>query len=292
MPEQPLISIIMPTRDPKPGFLREAIASCQAQTHGHWELIMVDDGSSPSGACQIQLAGAKDSRIRIVRHRQNRRLPAALNTGIALAQGQYLTWLSDDDCFRPRALERMLAFLKTHPQIHLVYCNYHLMSVDGTPLEPVRVGPVEELGIHKPVGICYLATRESFASTGFREEFFLAEDLDFWIRALMRYRAAPLHEDLALYRQHGGTLTKTHTRVQVLNVHRRILDRHLDNMHWLDGKGRVRAYLRLTKGFLSQHALRPALSALKQAIAQGLIPFTGALGDLLRRRIGSGVRAS
>lgn len=264
-----LVSIIMPTHNANPNYLREAIESCIEQTHRHWELIIVDDGSNNDSPFLIADYAASEPRIRVVRHPHKRRLPAALNTGIEHAGGDYLTWLSDDDRFRPQALERMLACLRADPAVDIVYCDYSLMNPDGSPGPRMRVGPPEELGIHKPVGICYLATHEAFARTGFREEFFLAEDLDFWVRAFMRYRVAPLHEDLALYRQHEATLTRTHARTRVLQVHRRILDHSIAQMHWLDASGRARAYIRLAKQLLAEGEVVDAASALAQALRSG-----------------------
>ncbi|MBK1619872.1 hypothetical protein CKO42_15760 [Lamprobacter modestohalophilus] len=283
---QPLVSIIMPTHNANVGFLREAIDSCIAQTYPCWELIIVDDGSTNESPLVIAEQRSRDSRIRSLRHDSKRRLPAALNSGIEQAQGDFLTWLSDDDRFRPLALERMLKFLSEHPQIDIVYADYSLLQSDGTLGERMRVGPAEELGIHKPVGICYLAKYEAFARTGFSEDFFLAEDLDFWIRACMTYKATPLHEDLAQYRQHSGTLTQSHPRTEILLVHRRILDRHLDRMHWLSPPNKVRAYLRLGKQFLAQGAAAPAAAAFGRAAGLGPRACTAALSNLITRKIG------
>nr|WP_201221140.1 glycosyltransferase [Halochromatium roseum] len=276
----------MPTHNANVGFLREAIDSCIAQTHPHWELIIVDDGSTNESPLVIAEQSARDARIRSLRHASKRRLPAALNSGIEQAQGDFLTWLSDDDRFRPLALERMLKFLSEHPQIDIVYADYSLLQSDGTLGERMRVGPAEELGIHKPVGICYLAKYEAFARTGFSEDFFLAEDLDFWIRACMTYKATPLHEDLAQYRQHRGTLTQSHPRTEILSVHRRILDRHLDRMHWLSPANQVRAYLRLGKQFLAQGAAAPAAAAFGRAVSFGPHACAAAFSDLVTRKIG------
>jgi hypothetical protein len=85
----------------------------------------------------------------------------------------------------------------------------------------------------------------------------------------MRYRVAPLHEDLALYRQHEATLTRTHARTRVLQVHRRILDHSIAQMHWLDASGRARAYIRLAKQLLAEGEVVDAASALAQALRSG-----------------------
>jgi len=287
MTQAPLVSIIMPTYNARVGYLREALDSCLAQSYPHWELIVVDDASSNDAPAVIADYAARDSRVRVLRHAENRRLPAALNRGIRAASGTLMTWFSDDDVYRPQAMERMVAYLAEHASVDIVYTDITLVHGDGRVAGKLRVGPPEQLGISKPVGICFLARRQAFASTGFSEDLFLAEDLDFWIRAFMRFNLAPLHEDLALYRQHGGTLTQRYPRTEILQVHQRILDRHQHRMHWLDASGKAHAYLRLAKQQLRQGAPGPALSALGRAAGFGPRALGGVLADVLARRLGS-----
>ena len=47
--ERPLISLVMPTFNTHPRYLREAIASVRAQSYPHWELCIVDDCSTREG---------------------------------------------------------------------------------------------------------------------------------------------------------------------------------------------------------------------------------------------------
>ena len=48
---------------------------------------------------------------------------------------------------------------------------------------------------------------------------FGVEDYDFWLRAAQRFRFAELHEDLYLYRKHGGSLTSQRAeRIQALTA--------------------------------------------------------------------------
>ena len=71
MTENTKISVIMPVYNTEI-FLREAIESVLAQTWPHWELIVVDDGSTDGSAAICDEYAALDSRI-TVRHTPNRR---------------------------------------------------------------------------------------------------------------------------------------------------------------------------------------------------------------------------
>ena len=111
-----LISIVLPVYNGA-RFLKDSIDSVIAQTHQNWELLILDDCSTdetPEIAKEYQ---ATDSRIQYYRNEKNLKLPGNLNKGFSLAKGEYLTWTSDDNRFRPNALERMLEVLQEKKKI-------------------------------------------------------------------------------------------------------------------------------------------------------------------------------
>ena len=62
------------------------------------------------------------------------------------------------------------------------------------------------------VGACFLYRRIVHETlNGYREELFLAEDYDFWLRASLAFRLKPLDESLYFYRKHSGPLTEQQT---------------------------------------------------------------------------------
>ena len=241
-----LVSVVMPTLAAG-RFVDEAIESMIAQTYDNWELVIVDDGT-PGGVPQaIERWANADPRIRVLTHAVNRGLPAALNTGVHASRGDYFTWLSDDDAFRPAALATMVAFLATHPDVDAVYTDYTEIDTMGRPIRRITVEHPDLLGVGNPIGVCHLRRSAVFATVGgYDEELFLAEDLDMWIRLHQQCRIAPLHDDLFLYRQHQRSLTSTATH-RVVGVHERVLDRHVGAMPWLDHDGRAWAYIRLAR---------------------------------------------
>lgn len=261
-----LVSIVMPTYNGAKKYIDEAIQSCLDQTYANWELIVVDDASTDNTSQKVQEYASRDKRIRLVRHPVNRKLPGALNTGIQHMCGEYFTWLSDDDLLRPNALETMIRFLVTHPNIGIVYTDYSLVDENGRHLETVTVERAQDLGPSKTTGVSHLVRREVLDKIGgYSEDLFLAEDLDFWVRAQMHFEIAPLHEDLFLYRQHGQSLTSQY-RPTVYLVHAEILDRHIDQMHWLTNEQRAYAYLRLVKRAVSQRDFSHAYTYLRKAM--------------------------
>src|SRR3990170_3452478 len=105
----PKVSIVLPTYNGEK-YIRQSIDSCLNQTHENIELIIVDDCSIDNTPEIIK--SYKDSRVKSLRHDQNKFLPHALNTGFSNATGEYLTWTSDDNYYAKEAIEKMVSFLK------------------------------------------------------------------------------------------------------------------------------------------------------------------------------------
>ena len=101
----PLIGVVLPTYNGA-RHLKASIESCLGQSYEKLELIVVDDGS-PDPLTREVLDGVDDARLRVVRLEKNVGLPRALNAGFRETKGELLTWTSDDNLFRPEALETM-----------------------------------------------------------------------------------------------------------------------------------------------------------------------------------------
>lgn len=120
--EMGLVSIIIPIHNAE-HFLREAIASVQAQCYTHWELILVDDGSTDqSVAIAQQQALQEPKHICFLPTRDGvcSGTNAARNRGLRQARGDYVLFLDADDVLTPNALSRQVALLAAHPEAEVV----------------------------------------------------------------------------------------------------------------------------------------------------------------------------
>ena len=104
------LSIIVPIYNVAP-YLRKCVDSLLAQDISDYEIILVDDGSTDdSGAIADELVHAFSfsplaSRLQLrVIHQSNAGLSAARNTGIAVAQGDYILFVDSDDYLQPNVL--------------------------------------------------------------------------------------------------------------------------------------------------------------------------------------------
>ncbi len=249
----PTVSIVLPTRNGS-RYLNDAIQSCVEQTHQDWELIIVDDASNDATPDIIQQWKGRDTRIRSLRNERNRKLPASLNRGFAEARGAFLTWTSDDNLYRPPALATMLEFLKSHPQVGMVYADYTLIDEDGNVLRVQPVGNPTGLVYSNCINCCFLYRREVMREIGdYEERFVLVEDLDYWLRVAKRFQLAPLHQDLYLYREHRHSLTATR-EFDVRKARERVLYCHLCSARLFDARARANGLMSLCR--TAQHGSR------------------------------------
>lgn len=122
MTAQPLISgIIIFFNEVR--FLETAIASVFAQTYPHWELLLVDDGSTDGSTAIAQRYAAQFETVYYLDHpgHQNRGMSTSRRRGVAAARGEYIAYLDADDVWLPHKLEQQLALLQQQPEADLVH---------------------------------------------------------------------------------------------------------------------------------------------------------------------------
>ena len=228
------VSIVLPTYNGTK-YLAESIASCLSQTHRQLELIVVDDGGADVAGTVKQFA---DPRLKYVRHEVNRGLPAALNTGFACASGTLLTWTSDDNRYTPDAIEQMVTFLNTNPDVDFVYTDAWEIDGAGAVVGRLRVPPPETLEVKNRVGGCFLYRRSVYEAIGdYDARAVLAEDYDYWLRVARRFTMQRLFRTLYYYRYHDASLTGRRERQEVKRQAERV--RRLNSPWWRGGRLRV-----------------------------------------------------
>lgn len=97
-PAQPLVSIIIPTKDQLP-ILQRCVESLLEKTrYPHYELLIVDNNSETPEACEW-LAGVEalaDDKVRVLRYPQPFNYAAINNMAVGQARGEYLVLLNND----------------------------------------------------------------------------------------------------------------------------------------------------------------------------------------------------
>ena len=98
------VSVIMPLYNDEL-YLATTLDSLLAQTLEEIEIIIVDDCSTDKSLEIAKSYAARDSRITVYNHTENKGGGAARNTGMQYATGEYLSFLDSDDYFYPNMLE-------------------------------------------------------------------------------------------------------------------------------------------------------------------------------------------
>lgn len=208
--EHPLVSIVLPVYNGEK-YLESSIQSCIDQTLTDWELIIIDDGSVDRSAQIAQQFAKMDNRIHYYKNEVNLKLPGALNRGHSLAKGTYLTWTSDDNYYRPQALEKMVAAL-TETDSSFVFTSFSEIDEEGKEISVYHAPEdyMHAVWCYNVVGACFLYSREIYETIGgYNPDMFLCEDYDYWIRIFSQFKTTYLDENLYAYRRHDKTLSST-----------------------------------------------------------------------------------
>ena len=127
-------SIIIPTYN-RAHLITETIDSVLRQTHSHFELILVDDGSTDNTK-QVIDDGYRDiARIKYF-YKQNEERGAARNFGLKQAKGDYAVFLDSDDLMLPPYLETLDKIITENPGVKLVAAKYNYFNNDKTVTHP------------------------------------------------------------------------------------------------------------------------------------------------------------
>lgn len=127
------VSIIIPVYNVEQ-YIEECLQSVANQTVAHLiECIIVDDKGTDAS---IKVAEAfiesyhGDVKFRIIYREENGGLSAARNTGIRVAQGEYLYFLDSDDYIIPTCIETLLTLADKHGGVDLLPALYIRESND------------------------------------------------------------------------------------------------------------------------------------------------------------------
>lgn len=107
MEQTKLVSVIVPVYNVEM-YLRECIDSVLGQSYPHFELLLIDDGSTDRSGEICDEYAAKDGRVKVI-HQKNGGASAARNTGLDHARGEYILFVDGDDTSAPNAIRTLLS---------------------------------------------------------------------------------------------------------------------------------------------------------------------------------------
>ncbi len=109
----PTVSVLLNSYN-QADFVRESVESVLAQTFEDYELIVTDNGSTDRTP-EILRAYEHHPNVRLVLHKQNAGVSRRFNEAVAMARGEFVTFLYSDDLYLPNKLERQVSLLRSQP---------------------------------------------------------------------------------------------------------------------------------------------------------------------------------
>lgn len=170
-----------------------------------YEIIVVNDGSGDRTDYALKLF---EDEIRVINHSEKSGLPAALNTGIKAARGQYLVRLDGDDYVHTEYLNVLSLFLRMNKDIDAVACDYILVDDDENVLGVKNC-------LEEPVGCGIMFRMDHLIDIGMYDNSFKArEDEDLRIRFVRKYGIERVRLPLYRYRRHENNLTNNTVQME------------------------------------------------------------------------------
>ena len=202
----PAVSVLIPCFNVTM-FIDETMESLMVQTHGDFEVVLLDDGSSDGSLQKLKAWQDRDPRVRLISHGENKGIIAARNTLLHEARGEYLAWLDADDIARADRLEKQLAFLDTHSDYAAVTCEYIEFSAQeeiyrARQPQDVSAGALLFYNYVLNPGAMVRASVVAKHRIKFDGTLAGASDYQFWVDVSKVGAIGVIHEPLMRYRRH------------------------------------------------------------------------------------------
>lgn len=277
----PRVSIIIPTYN-RAHMIVECLDSVLNQTYRHFEVIVVDDGSTDNTEAVLK---PYFDRIKYIKQ-ENHGNAAARNTGIREAKGEIIAFNDSDDLWLPDKLEKQVRYLDEHPDVDMVCGNgvfFGDQKIEGKKVIPdKRAVPLERDGItlraifmKSSIRTPTIVARRHVieATGGFDPDFKVCVDLDFAFRVLMKFKVAFINQPLFRLRRHTEHIGGDSERRTLFNIKaiEKLLSEHPEAKD-LIGEGNIKKrlayrYYRLGGIYKKKKRKAEALEAFKKALS-------------------------
>lgn len=207
------VSVIIPCFNME-RWIGAAIDSALQQSWPATEVIVIDDGSTDQSPSIIR-SRESDPRM-IVSTQRNRGQSAALNAGLALAEGEFIQFLDADDLLAPNKVEAQLKRLLVAPPGHIASARWARFESDHrhATFHPEGVwqdmSAVEWLvtsweGGGMMHGAAWLIPRKLIQAAGpWNESLSLINDFDYFTRVLLHSAGVLFCDQAATYYRSAG----------------------------------------------------------------------------------------
>ena len=222
---KPFFSIVVPCCDVEP-YLRDCLGSVLRQPFADWECILGVEESKDGTEALVREYVAKDPRFRMFTGPRSGSCSASRNTGIDMAQGEYVIFLDGDDTIAEGSLQTIHDKIAARPGADIYPCAMPVIDEVHGGMLPLRdnyaadfegelTGPEATLMIYTrrrdPCPMLQLSVfrREHLVANGLKcLHGMKRQDSEFAPRALyLAKRVVPIHVPFYLYRVRAGSIS-------------------------------------------------------------------------------------
>lgn len=184
--DTPVISIVVPCFHTPESFLREMMASVQAQSYGKWQLCLADGSKDDSVEKIVRTYADADKRISYVRLKENLGIAENTNAAIKMATGDWIAFMDHDDLLAPDALYEVVG--KIREGCDVVYTDEDKVDMEGKVHFQPHLKPdfnLDLLRSNNYITHFFCAEKALVENVGgIRKEFDGAQDYDFILRCV------------------------------------------------------------------------------------------------------------
>ena len=233
----PFFSVVIPLYNKAPYILR-AVNSVLDQTYQHFEIIVVDDGSTDGGGDLIN--EIQDPRIKLI-HQENSGASTARNHGVLEAKTDYIAFLDADDEWKPELLSTFKKLVNSYPDSSF-FAQSYIYFHNGQNIIPSSLGKIPrnwtgyldnyiELASEFPPffssSVC-IQKDLLIKSGGFPEGVSIVEDISMWLKLFFETRISFCHSLNSIY-HHGETNNITLNQKIKFSYFESLLEQYLSN---------------------------------------------------------------
>lgn len=265
MPDQnQIVSILIPLYNHE-AYIVECLNALKNQTYQHFEIIIINDGSTDNSDMIVKHWISQNPSITIhYSFQKNHGITKTLNTMVNQAKGNFIAVCASDDVLTPDSLETRIRFLKDHPQYDAVIgdaivIGSHSELIHKSAMKSLffanykrlKNNIVEELVLNWSVaGPTFLTKRELYDQIGLYDESLAIEDREFYLRILSLDKLAFVPKPVAKYRIHTSNISRKNKTAK-FNIYRQVALSNLKHSQ---------SFNHANKLFLKSHAIDLFLS--------------------------------
>jgi len=230
------ISVIVPVYNVE-AYLERCVESILQQTYAHFELILINDGSTDSSGQICDHLASQYENIKVY-HIENAGVSNARNMGIQLATGSWVTFIDSDDFVTQDYLATLASAAEGLNVGFVIAPLHHIKNGIVTDIPP-HSGKTELWSTEETMKELLMTTRTSFfpvaklfkrnllADEKFNTNYHLAEDALFLTELLLKTRCSSVFIDKPVYyydHREGSATTSVNQHVfDTIEVYQQII---------------------------------------------------------------------